>query len=278
MSAPASTQRREALEAFQRKHRLGQLTVVFTDIVASTDLKQMLGDLAAQALVKAHHDQVREILAELADAQEIETAGDSFLLVFASPADAVAFALRLQASLRSQSRGQAAVRDRIGIHVGKVLVEEGGLFGVDVDICARVMSLGGADQVLLTRAAHDDAKKQLEEKAIPEMGAVVWRAHGRYHFKGLNEPLDLFEVGEEGKARLRAPEDSDKAVRHRPGRVPVWPGPSGRRISRRLWLRAAYATAATLFLVLGAGLLFPERMSSLIDAIALREPDRKSVV
>ncbi|MGH8675235.1 MAG: tetratricopeptide repeat protein [Burkholderiales bacterium] len=272
MSAPASTRRREALESFQRKHHLGQLTVVFTDIVASTDLKQMLGDLAAQALVKAHHDRVREILAEFADAQEIETAGDSFLLVFANPADAVAFALRLQASLRSQSRGQAAVRDRIGIHVGKVLVEEDGLFGVDVDTCSRVMAVGGADQVLLTRAAHEESKRILEGRTIPGVERIAWRAHGRYHFKGLDEPLEVFEVGEEGKAPLRAPEDSEKAVRHRPGRVAVWPGPSGRRVSRRLWVRAAYATAATLLLVIGAGLFFPERMSSFIDVIALREP------
>jgi class 3 adenylate cyclase/tetratricopeptide (TPR) repeat protein/TolB-like protein len=272
VSGSASTRRREALERFQQKHHLGQVTVVFTDIVASTDLKQTLGDLAAQALINAHHERVRQILGEFADAQEIETAGDSFLLVFANPADAVTFALRLQTSLRAQSRGQAAVRDRIGIHVGKVLVGEGGVFGVDVDTCARVMSTGDPDQILLTRPAHDEAKKILQGRAIRGVERIVWRAHGRYHFKGLGEPLELFEVGEEGKARLHAPEDSEKAVRYRPGRVPIWPGPSGRRVSRRLWIRAAYATAVTLALVLGAGLFFPERMSSLIDKIALREP------
>ena len=272
MSGSASTPRREALERFQQKHHLGQVTVVFTDIVASTDLKQTLGDLAAQALLKAHDERVRQILGEFADAQEIETAGDSFLLVFANPADAVAFALRLQASLRLQSRGQAAVRDRIGIHVGKVLVGEAGLFGVDLDTCARVMSVGGADQILLTRAAHDEAAQALEGRTIPGVGRVAWRAHGRYHFKGLPEPLELFEAGEEGKARLHAPEDSEKVVRHRAGRVAVWPGPSGRRVSRRLWVRAAYATVVTLLLVVGAGLFFPERMSSLIDMVALREP------
>jgi class 3 adenylate cyclase/Flp pilus assembly protein TadD len=272
VSGSASTRRREALERFQQEHHLGQVTVVFTDIVASTDLKQTLGDLAAQALLKAHDERVRQILGEFADAQEIETAGDSFLLVFANPADAVAFALRLQASLRSQSRGQAAVRDRIGIHVGKVLVGEGGVFGVDVDTCARVMSMGDPDQILLTRSAHDEAKKALEGRAITGVERIAWPAHGRYHLKGLGEPLELFEVGEEGKARLHAPEDSEKAMRYRPGRVPVWPGPSGRRVSRRLWIRAAYATAATLALVLGAGLFFPERMSSLIDKVALREP------
>ena len=246
--------------------------MVFTDVVASTDLKQTLGDRAAQALLKAHDARVREILAEYADAQEIETAGDSFLIVFANPADAVMFALRLQASLRSDSRGQAAVRDRIGIHVGKVLVGETGLFGVDIDTCARVMSMGGADQILLTQAAHDEAKKSLEGRVVPGVERIAWRAHGRYHFKGLAEPLELFEVGEEGKASLRALQDSEKAVRHRSGHVPLWPGPSGRRVSRRLWVRAAYATAATLALVVGAGLFFPERMSSLIDMVALREP------
>ncbi len=272
VSGSASTPPGKVFERFQKKHHLGQVTVVFTDIVASTDLKQTLGDIAARALIKAHHDLVRQILGDYSDAQEVETAGDSFFFVFANPADAVAFALRVQAGLRAQSRGQAAVRDRIGIHVGKVLVGEGGVFGVDIDTCARVMSAGSADQILLTRAAHDEAKKSLEGRAIPGVERIAWRGHGRYHFKGLENPLDLFEVGEEGKARLHAPEDSEKAVRYRAGRVPVWPGPSGRRASRRLWLRVAYGTAATLLLVIGAGLFFPERMSALIDTVALREP------
>ncbi len=280
MDAPAPTLRREALESFQRKHRLGRLTVVFTDIVGSTDLKQMLGDVAAQALVDAHHDLVRAILSEFHDAQEIETAGDSFLLVFAQPADAVTFALRLQAGLRAQPRGGAVVRDRIGIHVGDVLIETGShpgearsLFGMQVDTCARLMSLGEADQILMSRAAHDQAKKALEGARVPGVGAAVWRAYGRYHFKGLGEALELFEVGEEGKARLRAPDDSDKAMRYRPGRVPVWPGPGGRRISHRLWERAAYATAVTLLIVVAAGLFFPDRISTLLDAVALRQPE-----
>lgn len=279
MDAPAPTLRREALESFQRKHRLGRLTVVFTDIVGSTDLKQMLGDVAAQALVDAHHDLVRAILSEFHDAQEIETAGDSFLLVFAQPADAVTFALRLQAGLRAQPRGGAVVRDRIGIHVGDVLIESGShpgearsLFGMPVDTCARLMSLGEADQILMSGAAHDQAKKALEGGRVPGVGAAASRAYGRYHFKGLEEPLELFEVGEEGKARLRAPDDSDKAMRYRPGRVPVWPGPGGRRISHRLWERAAYATAVTLLIVVAAGLFFPDRISTLLDAVALRQP------
>lgn len=272
MNAPISNRRTEALEDFRRKHDVAQLTVVFTDIVASTDLKQALGDVAAQALIKAHHQTVRAILAGFADAQEIETAGDSFLLVFANAADGVAFALRLQSALRDQSRGTAAVRDRIGIHAGRVLLQGSGLFGVDVDIAARVMSLGGPDQIFLTRTAYEQAQKALQERSVPGVAAIVWRSHGRYHFKGVDGPLEIFEVGEQGRARFAAPADSEKAVRHRPGHVPVWPGPGGRRVSRRLWIRAAYATAATLLVMLGAGLFFPERMSSLLDSIALREP------
>jgi tetratricopeptide (TPR) repeat protein/class 3 adenylate cyclase len=279
VDSPAPTLRREALESFQREHRLGRLTVVFTDIVGSTDLKQMLGDVAAQALIGAHHNLVRAILSEFRGAQEIETAGDSFLLVFAQPADAVTFALRLQAGLRAQPRGAASVRDRIGIHVGEVLIEPGSspaearsLSGIQVDTCARLMSTGGPDQILMSRPAHDQAKMSQEGWSVPGLGAVAWRAYGPYHFKGLEEPLELFEVGEEGKARLRAPDDSDKAMRCRPGRVPVWPGPGGRRVSHRLWERAAYATAATLLIVAAAGLFFPDHVSTLLDAAAFRQP------
>src|SRR5437870_981669 len=88
------------LAEFRRKHRTGLLTLLFTDIVGSAQLKQKLGDEAAVALIARHHELVRELRRGFSDAEEIETAGDSFLLVFVRPSDAVKFALRLHAELR----------------------------------------------------------------------------------------------------------------------------------------------------------------------------------
>ena len=59
--------------------------MLFTDIVGSTDLKQKLGDRAAIETIQRHHSTVRQLLAGVAGAQEIATAGNSFFIVFLKP-------------------------------------------------------------------------------------------------------------------------------------------------------------------------------------------------
>ena len=80
--------------------RTGLVTLLFTDTVGSTSLKQRLGDLGADALFHRHHQIVRATLAPFPNGQEIETAGDSFLIAFSVPSDAVRFELLLQGRLR----------------------------------------------------------------------------------------------------------------------------------------------------------------------------------
>src|SRR5262252_7093345 len=149
MKSELATQAKERAAEFQRKHRIGLFTLLFTDIVSSTELKQRFGDARAVQLIQQHHAVVRQTLAQFDQAQEIETAGDSFLLVFAKPSDAVKFSLVLDVGLRAlrQETG-APIADRVGIHVGEVFVQEQEdstkLFGSQVDLCARVMSLGTA--------------------------------------------------------------------------------------------------------------------------------------
>jgi class 3 adenylate cyclase len=149
-------------ETASHSHRTELATLVFTDLVGSTALKQQWGDKAGAALIQQHHALVREVRQEFADSQEIETAGDSFLLLFTRPSDAVRFALRLQARLRrplAAGAGAAVVvQDRIGIHLGEIVIAEHqqglkprDLYGLQVDTCGRVMSLAQGGQVLMTR-------------------------------------------------------------------------------------------------------------------------------
>src|ERR1051326_756963 len=156
MDLPLATEHRAKIAAFQRKHRTAVLTLVFTDIVGSTKLKQDLGDLKAVALIQDHHALFRELLGRFPEAEEVDNAGDSFFVIFARPSDAARFALSWQSRLRrlNAERGHScahgvktgvavpisepvrekdaaadkAVRtpilDRIGIHLGEVVVEE----------------------------------------------------------------------------------------------------------------------------------------------------------
>ncbi|MBI3099880.1 MAG: hypothetical protein HYY93_16840, partial [Planctomycetes bacterium] len=93
---------RARVEEFRRRHRTSLVTLLFTDLVGSTRLKQERGDLEAVALMQAHAAMVREILAGVPEAEEISTAGDAFFCVFVRPSDAVRFALQVQAAMRTQ--------------------------------------------------------------------------------------------------------------------------------------------------------------------------------
>jgi tRNA A-37 threonylcarbamoyl transferase component Bud32 len=161
------------------------------------------------------------ILGQFGEGEEIETAGDFFFIVFTKPSDAVKFSLLVQARLRALSvEVGRLVFDRIGIHVGEVWIEEHesagkaqDLYGLQIDTCARVQSLGQADQILLSRFPFDSARQALKGEELHGIEALSWLNHGPYRMKGVEEPLEICEVGEEGKARLRQPPDSEKAHR-----------------------------------------------------------------
>src|SRR5438046_1884805 len=94
----------------------GLITILFTDLVGSTALKQQLGDRAGTSLIQQHHALLRELLRGFKGGDEIETAGDSFLIVFTRPSEAVHFGLLLHARLRAMNPGAATpLQDRIGI-------------------------------------------------------------------------------------------------------------------------------------------------------------------
>lgn len=265
-------------------------TILFTDMVGSTKLKQTLGDRDAVALMHHHHALVREILGQFPDAQEISTAGDSFFLVFVKPSDAVRFALLLQSRLRAMSETSShPILDRIGIHIGEVVIEERegalkprDLYGMQVDTCARVMSLAQGDQILLTRSAFDNARQALKGEALPALGPVSWLNHGLYQLSGVEEPLEICEVGETGKGQLSAPPDSEKVQRI----LPISSEPrSNRRLKRILtapvpsgWRRAALVLGSALVLILATLILFPINVGKWLRSQAASEEKQLAVL
>ena len=199
--------------------------MVFTDVVGSTQLKQELGDTAAMNLLLQHHQEVHNLLKKFPDARVIDTAGDSFFLTFNTPSDAVQFALRLHARLRRHSQSaRYSLQDRIGIHVGEVyerieadsdrLAE---LNGIQVDTCARVMSLAGPGHTLLTHFAFENAQQMLKGARIEGVGFVQWATHGLYELKGLKDPIAIYEVAETGATPIEEPTESEKVHRVKDG-------------------------------------------------------------
>ncbi|HWX19891.1 MAG TPA: YfiR/HmsC family protein [Candidatus Binatia bacterium] len=221
MYLPLAPADRAKVGEFQRKHHTRLLALLFTDVVGSTELTRDLGDVPSAELVEVHHETVRRVLRSFSEGDEISVSGDSFFIVFSKPSDAVRFALSLQGALRTgQGRADGKrILDRIGIHVGEVVITEQAdgapdFYGIQVNLCSRVMELAQGDQILLTRTAFDSARQILKGEDIPDIGPLSWLNHGTFRLKGVEDPEEICEVGEEGKAVLKVPPDSEKVHRY----------------------------------------------------------------
>jgi len=201
------------------------MVLMFTDIFGSVDLKQRLGDAVVADLIRRHDELFRGTIKVFAYAEVLKDVGDGFLASFSSASDAVHAALHFQSSLHEAQWNKGRIKTRVGIHLGEVseLDREtpGGrakISGLAVDITARVMGLALPGQILMTRAAFDNARQYIREVQTgdgsdPQVITRKWIAHGRYLFKGAEEALEVFEVGEPGIAPLQFPPDSEKARR-----------------------------------------------------------------
>ena len=124
-------------------------TVLFTDIVGSTRTAAALGDERWRELLDAHHDIVRAELGKFGGS-EVDTAGDGFLATFDGPARAV----RCAASISSAVE-RLGISIRAGAHTGEIEVSHGDVKGIAVHIGARVMSLAGDGEVMVSRTVKD---------------------------------------------------------------------------------------------------------------------------
>jgi putative peptide modification system cyclase len=200
-------------------------TLAVCDLVDSTALTEQLGDRGAAELVHKLDRLTRDLLYRHAGREIDKT--DGFLVMFERPIQAVAFALAYQRLLREMQESEhVPLRARIGIHVGDVVLWENsmddvsrGAKSIEVEglvkpVAARLMSLALPGQILLSAIAYTFALRAQGELG-PER-APEWRAHGRYQFKGVAEPMTVYEVGEPGIAPLARPDYSGKAHREAP--------------------------------------------------------------
>ncbi len=124
-------------------------TVLFTDIVGSTELASRLGDTGWRTLLEQHHAAVRRELARF-QGRELDTAGDGFFAAFDGPARAVHAATAIVDSLRALD-----LEIRAGVHTGECEVSDGKIVGVAVSIGARIASLAEPGEVLVSSTVKD---------------------------------------------------------------------------------------------------------------------------
>ena len=125
------------------------VTLLFTDIVGSTERAAELGDSRWRDLLAQHHALVRKELARF-QGREIDTAGDGFLVTFEKPAQAIQCAAAISDSVR-----QIGIEIRAGLHLGECEVMGEGVRGIAVHIGARVAAKAGGSEVLVSRTVKD---------------------------------------------------------------------------------------------------------------------------
>ena len=183
--------------------------LLLTDVVDSTKLSLRVGD-AQMARLWAAHDRVARDLLPAFRGREIDKT-DGMLLMFDGVADAVGYALAYQQALGSLV---PQLKARAGLHVGPVTLRENSpsdialgakpleVEGVAKATAARVMSIAWGGQILLSA----DARQSLGE------GGLRLQSHGHWRLKGLDQPIELFEVGND-RMHFSPPADADKAYR-----------------------------------------------------------------
>jgi len=149
-------------------------TVLFVDIVASTERAAALGDGSWRVLLETYYAKVREVLQQYRG-REINSAGDGFLAAFDGPARAI----RCAGAIRDMARS-LDLEVRCGLHTGECELVGDDLAGIAVHIGARVAGLAGPSEVLVSQTVRDlvaGSGLALEDRGVHSLKGVPneWR-------------------------------------------------------------------------------------------------------
>jgi class 3 adenylate cyclase len=153
-------------------------TVLFTDIVGSTERQASLGDRAWKELVERHHAIVRAALGR-SRGTENDTAGDGFYATFDGPARAIRCALEIAQNVRD-----LGIEIRAGIHTGECEVVDGKCSGLTVSIGARVTAKAGPSEVLVSQTVKD----------LVAGSGLTFEDAGEHDLKGVPDRWRLYRV------------------------------------------------------------------------------------
>lgn len=153
-------------------------TVLFTDIVGSTDHLAALGDRAWHLLLAQHHTVVREELRRFGG-REVDTAGDGFFATFESPGHAVACACDIISGV-----GKLGMRVRVGIHTGECEVLDGRVSGIAVHVGSRIAASAGPGELLVSSTVKD----------LVAGSGITFHDRGAHPLRGVPGEWRLFAV------------------------------------------------------------------------------------
>lgn len=153
-------------------------TVLFTDVVSSTERAAQAGDRRWRELFEEHKRVVRREL-QRQRGREVNTAGDGFLATFDGPARAVRCACSIVEGMR-----EVGLDVRAGVHTGEIELTGDDVTGIAVHIGSRVQDLAGAGQVLVSRTVVD----------LVAGSGLEFEDHGEHELKGVPGRFQLYAV------------------------------------------------------------------------------------
>jgi class 3 adenylate cyclase len=153
-------------------------TVLFTDVVGSTEKAAAIGDGAWKILVERHHATVRAMIGRYRG-NEVDTAGDGFFATFDGPARAVRCAQAIVKAVQP-----IGLEVRAGVHTGEVEVMDDKVGGIAVNIGARLAGRAGPTEVLVSQTVRD----------LTAGSGLVFEDAGEHELKGVPDPWHLYRV------------------------------------------------------------------------------------
>jgi class 3 adenylate cyclase len=151
-------------------------TILFTDIVSSTRHAAALGDEDWHSILEHHHDLVRTEISRFSG-EEVETAGDSFLVTFDGPARAIRCACAIRDAVK-----RLGIDIRAGLHTGEIELLDEKARGIGVHIASRVLEKAGPGEVLVSRTVRDlisGSGIDLKDKGVHQLRGIseAWRLY-----------------------------------------------------------------------------------------------------
>ena len=166
----------------------GEMTVsiMFTDIVGSTELQERLGDRKARELMRAHDDVIRGHT-RAHRGVEVKSTGDGFMLTFPSARRSVSAAIAMQRDLHSTEflRPEVAIAIKLGLSVGEPIRERQDLFGISVVLASRIGAKADPGQILTSQIVY---------ALLGNTGGFEFAPAGEHKLKGISGLQKLYEV------------------------------------------------------------------------------------
>ena len=240
-------------------------TVLFTDIVGSTEVAAEVGDRAWRELVQEHHRLVREAL-KRHGGREVDTAGDGFFAIFDAPAAAAECALDAIEAVQA-----LGIQIRAGLHVGEVEKSGPKVTGITVPTAARIMAAAGGSELLVSSTVRD----------LAAGSGLRFEDRGERELKGVPGSWHLYAVTRRGQEANTGPVTSrDRAARRaaavrRAEARPVWERHP--RLSTGIAIGLAGLMAATAVLVWSPWR--PRALAGVAEnSIGVIDPSRNEIV